>query len=256
MCTVTIHRVPGRIVATMNRDEAFARAPESPPAIVRGPSGVEWMAPRDGERGGTWMGANSAGVIACLLNAYQPGESLLPDTSGQFRSRGEIIPALLERGPADAALAWLSDDFDPEQYPSFTLLVVSDAVARKIAWLRNGRLDIEPIQSEWTLVSSSGWDSAEVTRWREAEFARWLDGDAAMRGTLPEFHLLQPEGKEDWAPLMNRGWSATRSITQAHFDSASGTLAMHYWRDPTPASNGPSASVALERISPTGIAAR
>lgn len=248
MCTVTILRTPGRTLVTMNRDEAFARAPEYPPAVLRARDGLEWVAPRDGERGGTWMGANNAGLIACLLNAYQPGESLLPDTSGQFRSRGEIIPALLERGPVDAALAWLLDEFDPALYPSFTLLAVAGAVARKIAWLRQDRIEIGPIETGWTLVSSSGWDSAEVIRWREAEFARWLESGAPMRGSLPEFHLLQPEGMEDRSPLMKRGWSATRSITQACFDPANGPLAMHYWPNPTPASNEPSASVALRSL--------
>jgi len=246
MCTLTVHRDASEILATMNRDEALTRGPEVPPQVHAGNNGVSWVAPQDADRGGTWMGANADGVVACLLNAYLPGESLLPDTSGRFRSRGEIIPMLLDKGPVNDGLAWLLEDFDPEAYPSFSLLVAAPEKATSLNWLRQGKLEVEPVLSEWYIRSSSGWDSEDVARWREEEFDRWLESGREMVDGLPRFHLLQVEGEEYRSPLMQRDWSATRSVTQVLVSPAQGEVEMRYWPDPTPVSERPASRLNLQ----------
>ena len=217
----------------MNRDEALSRAPEMPPEL-HVEDGVTWLAPHDGEKGGTWMGANANGVVACLLNAYLPGESLLPDKSGRFRSRGEIIPNVLRQGASDKAIAWVENAMNPELYPSFMLLVFSRSISKCYTWHKSGGLKTEELSDEWTLRSSSGWDSHTVTEWREELFEDWLTRGAEMVDHLPKFHLIQDPEREDWSPLMKRSWSATRSVTQIEIDYADGALDLRYWPDPTP----------------------
>lgn len=191
------------------------------------------------------MGANEDGVVACLLNAYLPGESLLPDTSGRFRSRGEIIPMVLDKGPVSEGLAWLMETLDPEAYPSFSLLVASPEQTVCLSWLRRGKLEIESIDSEWYIRSSSGWDSEDVARWREEEFDRWLETGHKTVSGLPKFHLLQVEGEEDRSPLMRRDWSATRSVTQVLVNPAEGEVEMRYWPNPTPDSERPASRLSI-----------
>ena len=234
MCTVTIRRQTAGLLVTMNRDEADARAPETPPQIHRPGGAPVWVAPHDSEKGGTWMGANELGVTACLLNAYRPGESLLPDTSGEFRSRGEIVPALLERGKFEEGVRWLLEEFDPRSYPSFTLLAASLEGAKRFTWLRDGAIAVDGIDPGWTVHSSSVWDSEPVIRWRERAFARWLDSGAEMTGDLPRFHLIQEEGHAVRSPLMRRDWSSTRSVTQVAVDAGAGRVDLRYWPNPTP----------------------
>jgi hypothetical protein len=256
MCTVTVFRSPDTFTVTMNRDEAYVRAPERKPEL-RAYEGVCWVAPFDGEKGGTWMGVNTAGVAACLLNAYRPGESLLPDASGTRRTRGEIIPGLLSAGSGKSARHWIETALDPAQYPSFTLLVISDCDAICYEWLGNGSLQRSALASPWSVRSSSGWDSNDVIRWREDRFAQWLGDGGPHTGALPSFHLLQEAGHAERSPLMRREWSATRSITQARVLTAPGRVELRYWPAPTTATIEPAAQVSLRlarRVATAGAA--
>lgn len=245
MCTVTIFRGNGPLVATMNRDEALIRAPELSPEILEGPDGVQWIGPRDGERGGMWMGVNNHGVIACLLNAYQPGESLLPDTTGRYRTRGEIVPALLSAGDGRAVQRWLRDSLDPHAYPSFALLIASPEGASSLEWLGEHGPAVTDLSSAWILRSSSGWDSADVRRWREVRFEQWIEAGEPHFGTLPSFHVLQEPDNSERSPLMRRSWSATRSITQARVLTDSGRVELRYWPEPTTETREPMAHCSL-----------
>lgn len=248
MCTLTVQLESDRILATMNRDEAQSRAPESPPVLHPIPGGGTWIAPHDGEKGGTWMGANSFGVVACLLNAYLPGESLLPDMTGRYRTRGEIIPTVLEQGDIDAAIRWASTELVPESYPSFNLLIFGGGKGRCITWHKQGHLIEQDIHDAWTLRSSSGWDSTEVMAWREELFDEWLKNGKEMVDHLPRFHLIRKEGREEWSPLMKRSWASTRSVTQVEINAERGDLLLRYWSDPQPDSKHPDIieTVALE----------
>ena len=234
MCTLSIHHSAQEILVTMNRDEMLTRAPETPPAQFETAEGVTCVAPRDGERGGTWMGANDHGVVACLLNFYMPGESLMPDTTGRYSSRGEIIPQALAQGSGDAVLSWLLEEFDPTQYPSFDLHVITPDCVRRIMWMKKSPLRLVENEEEWSVFSSSGWDSDDITTWREEKFCHWLSDGAEMNGNLPKFHLLQEANHEDRSPLMKRDWSATRSVTQVHWPRDASSLSMRYWPDPQP----------------------
>lgn len=251
MCTVTILREASSVLATMNRDEALTRGPELPPRKHVSKGGLDWMAPHDSDKGGTWMGTNALGVVACLLNAYRPGESLRPDPSGGFRSRGEIIPEALERGSVGDALAWLLGEFDPRLYPSFDLMLVSPDAGMRVTWLGQGKVEARDVATGWTVISSSGWDSRDVIRWREREFERWRAAGCALVGTLPSFHLLQEAGHEDRSPLMKRDWSSTRSVTQVRVDAVERRVSLRYWPDPKPSSTSPDSELnfpmALER---------
>jgi Transport and Golgi organisation 2 len=253
MCTLTVRSRPSGILATMNRDEALGRAPENPPRI-HADDAVRWMAPHDGEKGGTWMGVNEYGVVACLLNAYLPGESLLPDTSGHYRSRGEIIPAMLAQGGGAEAVAWIESKLEPKNYPSFMLLVFARDVARCYTWHKQEAMRCEDLtDAEWVLRSSSGWDSSEVSRWREERFDEWRVGGEEMVDHLPKFHLLQESGREDWSPLMKRSWSATRSVTQIAIDFDDLSIDLRYWPQPHPNSHHADAHLALPLIHPDSV---
>lgn len=233
MCTVTIHRTDTGFTATMNRDEAYSRAPERKPELREGATG-DWAAPFDSEKGGTWMGVNACGVAACIMNAYQPGESLLPDTTGRYRTRGEIVPAVLSAGDSEAARRWVETELKPENYPSFTLLVATSELTTIYEWLGKNAMSVVQNRDEWLVRSSSGWDSADVTRWREERFTRWIADGAPHLDALPAFHLLQEDGHAERSPLMRREWSATRSITQARVRLPAARIDLRYWPAPTP----------------------
>lgn len=228
MCTVTLHRVPGRLSLTMNRDERRERGVEVPGAIHRPDGAPAWVGPLDGPSGGTWIGASERGLVACVLNAYQPSESAPPVGVATPRdSRGRIVPRLLECRDFERALEWLRTDLDPGRYNSFTLMVAGPLQTVTLRWMGSGEIESEWSSGEWSMWSSSSWRASEVLPWRRDQFAAWQAAGARDREGLPTFHLLQPEGMAEWSPLMSREKTATRSI--ARVEIAEGRAALGHW---------------------------
>ncbi len=69
MCTVSWRAARDGYDLFFNRDELHTRAPELPPALSER-DGVRFLAPRDGDHGGTWLAVNEHGLTVCLLNDY------------------------------------------------------------------------------------------------------------------------------------------------------------------------------------------
>lgn len=233
MCTVTSHLLDGRLLLTMNRDEYRSRAPERPPEIHEGADGgPAWVGPLDEQSGGTWIGANSAGVMACLLNIYEADEDGPPPAAGRA-SRGDIIPRLLSAGSAEQANRWLLEELAPADYAPFRLLVGSGDGRTVHTSRGDGTIDSASLVEGWHLLSSSSWNAPVVLTWRGEQFEQWVADGAIVAGELPTYHLLQPDGLADRSPLMTRELTVTRSITQIALDGVSGKTICRYWPDPT-----------------------
>jgi uncharacterized protein with NRDE domain len=100
MCTlIALHRVISAVplVIASNRDEHYAR-PTAPPRRVgaRKPEGPAFVAPRDLEAGGTWMGLNGNGLFVGLTNRRTASPAV-----GR-RSRGLLVSEALELPSARA----------------------------------------------------------------------------------------------------------------------------------------------------------
>lgn len=245
MCTVTIHHGENRLLVTMNRDEMLARGREKPPAVYSADDGPDWVAPIDSDAGGTWMGANDQGVVCCLLNAYLPEDAKGPLVQRSKLSRGLIIPEALKQGGYEQITDWTRSAFDPAPYSAFWLLILSKDAGVRILWHKDHGLEEWPINGSWTMITSALFFMEEVREYREQKFAEWLEDEAPMAGHLPSFHLIQEPGKEDWAPLVQRDWASTRSITQAVIGPDDRALEMRHWRHPTIHGGLPSSSVTL-----------
>ena len=212
----------------MNRDERHERAAEEPPRLITGDlERPAWIAPFDGESGGTWIGVSSRGVAACVLNGYAESDEELRGKRG-VPSRGSLIPRVLEDqdgvGPAV-----LRGAIDVSAYPSFTLLVTTVAGGEVVRWRHGGPLEREPVGTGWTLLTSSSWHEPEVAAWRRRAFDDWRSAGERMDSGVPVLHLLAPAGLEASAPFMTRERSATRSITQVRVTPGEGAAAELRW---------------------------
>jgi len=149
VCTVVIYRrpdAPWPLTLAANRDEMAGR-PWRPPAR-------HWddhphvVAGIDEEAGGTWMGVNDDGVVACVLN--RPG-SLGP--SADKRSRGELPLEALSHAEAKEAADALSH-LDGRAYRSFNLVI---ADARDAFWVcseGDGPVTVEAIPEGISMVTA------------------------------------------------------------------------------------------------------
>lgn len=99
------------LVVAANRDEFFAR-PTAAAALW--PDGIPFVAGRDLEAGGTWLGIGAAGRFAAVTNVREPGKP------AGAQSRGEL-PRDFLLGSASAAE--FSSGIDMNAFSGFNLLL-------------------------------------------------------------------------------------------------------------------------------------
>ncbi len=100
MCTVTWRCDGSELELFDNRDERRRRAPAEPPRIHRHGK-RSFIAPVDGDFGGTWVSVNDRGLVLCLLNRYlEEGLEVRLD----YVSRGLLVRDLaMEESPESVA---------------------------------------------------------------------------------------------------------------------------------------------------------
>lgn len=140
MCSVILLRRPGHrwpLLLAANRDEMAGR-PSLPPGR-HWPDRPQVVAGLDVLAGGSWMGVNDDGLVACVLNRT----GSLGPASGK-RSRGELVLEALDHAEAATAAAALAE-LDPQAYRSFNLVVADQDNA---FWLRHGGAPGELVSAE------------------------------------------------------------------------------------------------------------
>ncbi|WP_049987059.1 NRDE family protein [Halobellus rufus] len=124
MCTLTLAwRVfaDAPVVVAANRDELLDRESE-PPAVRDGDPA--FVAPRDAEAGGTWIGYNEAGVFCGITNRWVD----VPD--GGERSRGLLVRDVLETESADEARRVVESAVEADTYDGFNLVIAERGAAQ------------------------------------------------------------------------------------------------------------------------------
>jgi len=188
MCTVVIlHRptLDWPLILGANRDEMLTR-PWKPPAR-HWPDRPEVTAGLDELAGGTWMGMNDTGVVACILNRH----GTLGPQDGK-RSRGELVLDALDHADAKDAAAALFD-ISIRAYRPFNMIIADNRDAWWLA-LRDGadRMLLERIPDGLSMFTAG-----ERNDPNEARIATFL----------PQFQNATPPDPEaarwdTWAKLM------------------------------------------------------
>lgn len=182
MCTVVILRRPGNpwpLVVAANRDEMTGRPWRAP--ARHWPDRPEVVAGLDVLAGGSWLGLNDHGVLACILNRHG---TLGP--APDKRSRGELVLEALDHADAaDAARALAS--LEPDSYRPFNMLVADSRDAFWLAHREDGRgVDAAPIPAGVSMLTAHDLND----RAGSARTARYLDRFRAAPAPDP--------ATEDW----------------------------------------------------------
>jgi hypothetical protein len=163
--------------------------------------------PTDPDSGGTWIGANDAGLVCAVLNVHDGASPVTAPLS-----RGAIIPQLLAYGDVDAALA-RACDLPVARFRPFRLLIIG---TRELVECRplGDRLDHRRETPGAPVIrTSSGLGDALVTGPRTALFEAFIGhaSDPVMAEDL--FHLHQWRGREAISVRMRRADARTVSHT-------------------------------------------
>ncbi len=159
MCTVVLLIRPGHVwplVLAANRDEVLSR-PWLPPAAYW-PEQPDVTAGRDRLGGGTWMGVNTRGVMAAVLN--RPGS--LGPAAGK-RSRGELPLLALTHGSASDAAAAITA-LNAGAWRSFNLVLADRTGALFVRGLGYGRAEAASLVPGLHMVTAHDPDDPESPR--------------------------------------------------------------------------------------------
>ncbi len=218
MCTVTIlpevvlstsrsgHERSLQLRVACNRDESIARAPALPPLTRQFGERLAVM-PVDPDSGGTWIGANAAGIVCTLLNVYGG-----PRQTVGRRSRGTVIPSLLNCDCVNSALERVlklpADDYSP-----FRLLVL-DRQHLVECWNEDHAIHYRrEALHEPVMRTSSGLGDDLVIAPRVALFQQFLSAVTDTVAAQDLFHLHQWRGREEVSVRMRRADARTVSYT-------------------------------------------
>jgi hypothetical protein len=153
-----------------NRDERRSRGAASPPAIHLA-NDTRYIAPLDGDFGGSWLAVNEHGLSLALENGYTDLDDLAHEPSSGFTSRGLLLTSLIDSRSTEEVVRRLREQ-DLHLYRSFLLVAFDpDGSGRLASWIR-GSLDVDPVIDELMPLVSSSFETSEVRKSRRAVFRR------------------------------------------------------------------------------------
>lgn len=201
MCTVAFLPTPGGgYLLGHNRDESRGRSRARPPRRARR-DGRAFVAPRDPDGGGTWIGVNEAGLTFCILNGSDANPGRLPPRP---KSRGLVAWDLLHLRTAREAGDHLDHFRDLlAEVRAFQLVVAEPGRRGEAPSVSRFTWDGASLKSSRSpgpaLFVSSGYDQKGAERargeqWRNfladhlapgpPELAAWLTGHLPRKGEL------------------------------------------------------------------------
>ncbi len=222
MCTLTI--VPlagGRLRVGFNRDERRTRPTGTPPEIHTR-DGRNAIYPTDPESGGTWLAVNDVGLILALLNATPPSS---PPFRGR-RSRGEIIPALLNADTPADSLAKFDPLFRFADFPPFRLVLVGQGVVADMRWDGQEPMVVNRLLGNVPLLfTSSGLGDHLVEGVRRELFdAMFAANPSEWPAVQDAFHRHRWPGREHLSIDMSRDDARTVSRAVIELDDDTATF--------------------------------
>jgi hypothetical protein len=223
MCTVSWTACRGGYDLFFNRDELTTRAPENPPYVAQY-TDVAYLAPRDGDHGGTWLLVNHHGLTICLLNDY--GLNWRPVASAPLFSRGRVVLACAALvSPSDAA--GVVGSLPLARTPAFHLVILAPEEEASVLHWDGAKLSRDHQHINLPLLSSSSFETTAVVATRKTKFDSFVQSrDRIKVRELAAYHRQHDLSCGSYSVLMRRANAATRSIT--HITVRNRTVAMNY----------------------------
>ena len=216
MCTLTWRREPSGYEVLFNRDERHTRLPATPPAL-NNCEGVRYLAPRDGDSGGSWIMANERGLTCALLNYYDAQTPKAHTPPEGWISRGHLVLSLANCTDVSAVGQRLEStalgSYRPFRIAAF------DLSCGDRHWRWNGAtLTHAPLHDRDRPISTSSFRSAEVYARRQEAFRRL--GSSPNSKQLAAYHQSVDPMDGAFSVRMRRDDAQTVSFSRVLVDRA------------------------------------
>lgn len=211
MCTVSwIHEDDGYQLFC-NRDERHTRRPALSPRIAE-QRGVRFIAPVDGDHGGSWIGVNQFGLSLCLLNRYQ-GESRV-DAPVIYTSRGLLLNELMNCRSRDEVPSRI-EAADLTRYQPFTLLALEPESSPLVLQWTGRECVIERSGEVMMPLTSSSFDPPGVSASRHQHFNNLVAASGKIDAhLLYRFHSNHSPAASAYSTCMHRYDARTVSFSR------------------------------------------
>ena len=239
MCTASWAPGPDGYTFCFNRDERRTRAPAIAPA-EREQDGVRFLAPLDGDFGGTWIAVTMHGLSFGLLNRYQNGSAEEPPDP---LSRGLLIPAMVS-SPDLLTVASRLEQVHTARFRPFTLIALAPGHAAMLAAWDGRQLRLQRHVTPGLLLTSSAVDEPEVAAARIQTFAALSEVTGASLETTHRSHLPEQGPR---SVCMHRPEAQTRGYSRIVVTPSS--VALHHTDGP-PCERAMPLSLQLARANP------
>lgn len=230
---MTVLPLPNNMLrVAFNRDESRTReAGRSPRTHPFGKH--QAILPIDPPSGGTWLAVNDAGLILGLLNRTLPGDKPKPGK----RSRGELIPTLLECTTPPEALMEIEGRLDYRDFSPFQLVLIGQGLLAKIDWDGTRPMVASRLLGEQPMMfTSSGLGDHLVDGVRRELFLSLFDSPVEGWPRVQDrFHRHAWEGQEHLSVNMVR--ATARTVSHSVIELGEGFAQFTYypgWPDELP----------------------
>jgi Transport and Golgi organisation 2 len=246
MCTVSWLHTDSGYLLLCNRDESVRRKPAGGPRQSR-QSGVDFIAPVDGDYGGSWIAVNHFAVSICLLNRY--GDIVESQPPSPYISRGLLVLELMDCLDSQSVRRRLLET-DLTRFNPFSLIALQVGQPALIAeWTGRSCLLSQDHESPGTR-SSSALKSPDVTAQRRRFFQEMLSRQSRPDADLLlDFHRSHEPARGPASVCMHRDDAATVSLSQIVVQSPA--ISFRYCPC-APCSGQLTEPVSLEQVSTTG----
>lgn len=208
MCTLSWKPLEDGYVLFFNRDESRNRVTAQGPTL-RQKNGVDFLAPTDGARGGTWLLVNAHGICIGLLNNYA---ATSPAVVVNASSRGFLPLNCSDCVSVIEAIDRIAE-MPLNDYPPFHLVVAAANEAVMLTW-DGSACTSAVLGSSGEMLTTSMFKPKLVAQVRDEIFTSVVgDITDAKPETLKAFHWF--EGPDSATSIkMSRPDACTHSISE------------------------------------------
>ncbi|MEM8550225.1 MAG: NRDE family protein [Verrucomicrobiota bacterium] len=210
MCTVTWWCGTDGYELYFSRDEFKSRLPGLLPSeeVL---DGVRYLAPSDGNTGGTWLWVNAYGLSVCILNQYPEA---VPEPGPDAISRGLLVRGLASARDIATITARLQA-MSLARYAPFQLIALEPGSAGVVYTWHGRELLVQENAREQLPFTSSSYLSDEIVQHRREKFAAVIAEKGDMsRDDLVDFHHAHDAGQGAHSVFMQRADAETVSFSQ------------------------------------------
>lgn len=223
MCTVSVIPTDGGLRLVSNRDELRSRPRGAVPMIHTLASGAQGLWPIDPVGGGTWIATSQRGLVLTLLNGNPEHPPPLPPDSTR-RSRGELIPMLIDAPDARAAINELTK-VDLTRFAPLRLVAAHAHGVIDVVWDGADRR-IREHPHEPVCFASSGLGDALAAD-RLPLFAAWFSARKIGPEAQDAFHAHQWPQRQHLSVMMSRADAHTVAVTSVQVETCGPVTMRH-----------------------------